>query len=326
MPRLGFVGVGWIGRNRMEAVRDSGVAEVTAVADSAPDVLAEVQGSVGAEGFGRFADLLDADLDGIVIATPSALHAEQAVAALDRGLAVFCQKPLARTAAEAREVLDAARANDRLLGVDLSYRFTRALTEMRTVLSSGAIGNVFAADLSFHNAYGPNKPWFLDPALAGGGCAIDLGTHLVDAALWMLDWPVVERVDAALFRHGRRLEVADEVEDYATATLDLAGGCRARMACSWFLSAGRPARIEMSFYGERGSVSMRNVDGSFYDFVAERWDGTTTTPLAAPPDAWGGRAVVEWARRLSLDPSFDPEVLRALDVADVLDRVYGRSS
>lgn len=311
----------------MEALRDSGAAEVAAVADSAPEVLAEVQAAVGAEGFGSFADLLEADLDGIVIATPSALHAEQAIAALDRGVAVFCQKPLARTAAEARGVLDAAQANDRLLGVDLSYRCTSALLEMRRVVSSGAIGNVFAADLIFHNAYGPDKAWFLDPALAGGGCVIDLGTHLVDAALWMLDWPVVERVDAALFREGSRIAVADEVvEDYATAALDLAAGCHVRLACSWFLSAGRAAQIEMSFYGERGSVSMRNVGGSFYDFVAERWDGTTASLLAGPPDAWSGRAIVDWAQRLSRDSTFDPQVLRGLDVADVLDRIYGRAS
>src|SRR5207237_4413923 len=117
-----------------------------------------------------FDDLLDGDADAIVIATPSAMHAEQAIAALERGKAVFCQKPLGRNADETRRVVDAARANDRLLGVDLSYRFTDALLKVRDVVQSGELGEIFAADLVFHNAYGPDKRWFYDPKLSGGGC------------------------------------------------------------------------------------------------------------------------------------------------------------
>jgi predicted dehydrogenase len=101
-----------------------------------------------------------------VIATPSALHAEQAIAALDRGLAVFCQKPLGRDASETRAVVEAARRADRLLGVDLSYRYTRAAAALRDEVRSGALGEVYAVDLVFHNAYGPDKPWFYDRRLA----------------------------------------------------------------------------------------------------------------------------------------------------------------
>lgn len=310
----------------MEAVDAAGVADIAAIADPNDELVAEVASALRTETHRSFDDLLESDVDGVVIATPSALHAEQCIAALERGLAVFCQKPLARTAAETRRVLDAARANDVLLGVDLSYRFTAALDEIRKAVAGGVIGNVFAADLTFHNAYGPDKPWFLDPQLAGGGCAIDLGTHLIDAALWVLGWPAVDRVDAALFKQGRRMTAPDAVEDYATASLDLSGGARVKVDCSWFLHAGRDAQIELSFYGDKGSVSMRNVDGSFYDFVAERREGRSVVTLASPPDAWGGRAIVEWATRLTADRSFDPTVERVAAVAEVLDRIYGRAS
>jgi hypothetical protein len=60
----------------------------------------------------------------------------------------------------------------------------------------GRLGQPFAADLVFHNAYGPGKDWFFDPAQSGGGCVIDLGVHLVDLALWALDWPEVGRSKA----------------------------------------------------------------------------------------------------------------------------------
>ena len=110
----------------------------------------------------------------------------------NQGCSVFCQKPLGRSAGEVREMIEAAEAADRLLGVDLSYRHTRGLARIRELVLGGELGDVFAANLVFHNAYGPQSPWFYDARLSGGGCVIDLGIHLVDAALWILDSPVVE--------------------------------------------------------------------------------------------------------------------------------------
>src|SRR3954447_8609666 len=132
-PRIGFLGVGWIGRHRMRALAESGAAEVAAIADPTPESLEDAaRDAPGARVAGDLDELLDAGLDGIVIATPSALHADQAVAALEAGLAVFCQKPLGRTAAETTRVVRAARTADRLLGVDLSYRFTEAAQAVRS--------------------------------------------------------------------------------------------------------------------------------------------------------------------------------------------------
>ena len=304
-PRLGFAGAGWIGRNRLEAIAASGAAEVAAVADPAvPDCLSS------------FEELLDANVDGIVIATPSALHADQAAAALERGLAVFCQKPLGRNAAETRRVVDAARRADRLLAVDLSYRFTAAAQAVREDVRSGRTGRVLAAQLVFHNAYGPDKEWFYDRDLAGGGCLIDLGIHLADLALWTLNFPEA-RVRSA------RIETpaAGQVEELALAELDL-GGAAVSLACSWHLHAGRDAVIEAAFYGVDGGAALRNLDGSFYDLRAERYRGTVTEPLAAPPDHWGGRAAVEWARRLAAGERFDAEAERLVTLAELVDAIY----
>jgi predicted dehydrogenase len=324
-PRLGFLGVGWIGRHRMEKVLASGMGEVVAIADSSPDVLAAARERAPAADVVDSLDaLLALPLDGIVIATPSALHAEQSIAALERGIAVFCQKPLGRTAHETRQVVDAAQRADRLLGVDLSYRFTTAFRELRGIVDSGGIGTVFAADVVFHNAYGPDKPWFYDPALSGGGCLMDLGVHLVDAALWILDFPDVDRVDGRLYAKGRPLAMATVVEDYAVATLDLAGDTVVRLACSWNLPAGQDAVIEATFYGTEGGASVRNVGGSFYDFALDRFSGTRSERLVSPPDDWGGRAAVEWATRLRHGGGFDPETHRFVAVSEVLDRIYGR--
>ncbi len=301
-PRLGFLGLGWMGAHRLEAVRASGLAEVAGLADPV----------LGGE-LDSLDDLLELPLDGVVIATPSALHAEQATACLEHGLAVFCQKPLARTEAEAARVVDAARSADRLLGVDLSYRHAAAFLAAREVVRSGEVGEIFAADLVFHNAYGPDRAWFYDPELSGGGCVIDLGTHLVDLALWTLDLDRFEQVESRL--------AGSPVERYAVAQLD-----GVRLACSWGLHAGRDAVVEARFHGTEGGVAVRNVGGSYYDFVAERYRGSTVEVLAEPPDDWGGRAVVEWTRKLGSGGRFDPEVARAIEVARTIDRIYGRNA
>ena len=308
-PRLGFAGAGWIGRNRLEAIAASGAAEVVAVADPAVDGC-----------LSSFDELLEQELDGVVIATPSALHADQAVAALERGLPVFCQKPLGRDADEVRRVVDAARAADRLLAVDLSYRRTAAARAVRDEVASGQTGRVLAAQLVFHNAYGPDRDWFYSRALAGGGCLIDLGIHLVDLALWTLGFPEARVRSAwAATPPGR------EVEELALAELDV-GGAAVSIACSWHLHAGRDAVIEASFYGTEGGAALRNVDGSFYDLRAERYCGTVTKTLAEPPDDWGGRTAVEWARRVAAGERFDPEAEQLVTVAQLLDDIYGEAA
>jgi predicted dehydrogenase len=326
VPKLGFAGVGWIGRNRLEAVSASGVAEISAITDPTPEALkAAAACAPDSMATPRFADLLSMDLDGIVIATPNALHAHQTIAALEAGKAVFCQKPLGRTAAETDRILLAAEIADRLLGVDLSYRFTTGMQEIKRLIAHGELGSIYAAELVFHNAYGPDKAWFYDPHMAGGGCLLDLGIHLLDLALWCLDYPAIASATSQLLAKGQPAANFNAVEDYAAGQLVTASGVSLQLACSWGIAAGYDARIELSFFGTNGGASFRNVNGSFYDFVAERYSrDRKVETLARPPDAWGGRAAVAWARQLAISPKFDPAARHLHLVASTLDRLYGR--
>ena len=135
-------------------------------------------------------------------------------------------------------------------------------------------------------------------------------------ALWTLNFPRVTHTNARLQHHG-----GHTVEDYATAMLD-AGNATIQLACSWNLSAGRDAEIRATFYGKHGAAAFRNVNGSFYDFVAEHHQKTQTTQLTQPGDAWGGRAIVAWAERLAQSRAFDPEIEHVVEVAEVLDSIY----
>ena len=325
MIRLAFLGVGWIGRNRMEAMLATGKAEAVAICDPNAEMISQAHVlAANAKSVDTLESMLDLQPDGVVIATPSAHHAEQSIQALRSGAAVFCQKPLGRNAGEVEAVLDAARHADRLLGVDLSYRHTAAMQAIRALIASGALGKPFAADLVFHNAYGPGNTWFYDPELSGGGCLIDLGVHLIDLALWLFDFPEVLDARGRLLKGGREAR-ADECEDYATGEIELANGVTVRIACSWNLSAGQDADIRATVHGTQGGAEMRNENGSFFDFVGERFTGRERERIAGYPDEWDGRAAAEWVEKLARGDRFHGSTTGLLESARVLDRLYGRS-
>jgi predicted dehydrogenase len=326
-PRLAFAGVGWIGRARLQAAAESGLADIALLSDPSADCKAEaLKIAPQSRSTASFEEVInDSAIDGIVIATPSALHKEQAVAAFEKGKAVFCQKPLGRNGAEVAAVIAAAQKNNRLLGADFSYRYTAAFQKIHSIIQSGELGTIFAVDLKFHNAYGPDKPWFYDLSLSGGGCLLDLGIHLIDLVLYALDFPDVTNVCSLLLAKGVSVKGKEEVEDYGAVTLELTNATAVQLACSWNLPAGCGAVIEASFFGTKGGVALKNRNGSFYDFEGLRYWGTKTEVVTAPPDNWGGNALLNWIKKLSQNKEYAADAAQYQKSADVLDRIYGRS-
>jgi predicted dehydrogenase len=322
---LGFLGVGWIGKHRMQSLAQSEFVTIAAIADANPEIAKQAASEVKAAKIAdSFEDLLEHEIDGLVIATPSALHASQAIAALEKGIPVFCQKPLGRNFLETKQVVEAARKADCLLGVDFCYRFT-SFRKVYELVQANTLGDVYAVDLIFHNAYGPDKAWFYDPQLSGGGCLVDLGVHLIDLALWTLNFPEVSNVHSSLFHQAKNLKNATGIaEDYASAQFEASSGASVRLTCSWNLPAGRDAQIEAVFYGTKGAAAFKNVNGSFYDFKVEHYQKTLTTQLCLPPDDWGGRAINYWAEKLYLSGKFDQQAHEYCAVAEVIDKIYRR--
>jgi len=325
---LGFIGVGWIGRNRMEALVNSGYTGDIAIAEPYPQNLDEALKLSPDAIIAKDVESLinNPALDGVVIATPSALHAAQSLQALTAGKAVFCQKPLGRTAHEVRAVVKASRKANKLLAVDLSYRYTKAFAAMYETILNGEIGTIYAVNLVFHNAYGPDKEWFYDIKRSGGGCVMDLGVHLVDMALCCLGFPEVSGVHSHLLAGGRQLAPGEEkVEDFAKVTISTVQGAAISLECSWNVSAGQDAVIEATLFGTGGGVSFKNINGSFYDFKAEKYNGTTTQILYEGVDNWGGSAGIVWAENILKGSGFDEITANEyIKTAEVIDRIYGR--
>ena len=323
LPRLGILGVGWIGKNRLVALTSEGLTKDITICDPhQPSVENTLRTVPSAKVSESFSDLLASDVDGIVIATPSALHSKQAIQALERGKAVFCQKPLGRDLSETKAVIHAAQQADKLLAVDYSYRFTQGIAAVKDVLEREALGKVFAVEAVFHNAYGPDKAWFYDPSLSGGGCLIDLGSHLVDLLFYLFN-PSIEVRYANLLAQGKPLVSRGErVEDFAEAQLKTSTGISIHLACSWKLSVGKDAQISLKIYGTEGGVSFHNVNGSFYDFQTDIYTQNSLQTVASPPDDWGGRAIQRWGQQLATGNRFNPENYELIKSAALLEEIY----
>lgn len=327
LPKLGFLGVGWIGKNRLESLQALNLSENIAICDTNSECIKDtLQVVPDARSHESLESLLRENLDGVVIATPSALHAKQAITALENGKAVFCQKPLGRNLAETRAVVNTAQKMNKLLGVDYSYRHTKGIQAIKNVIDEGKLGKIYAVEAVFHNAYGPDKSWFYDPKLSGGGCLMDLGSHLVDLILYLFNAPSTEVRYANILSGGKTISNHWEtVEDFAEAQLCTSSGISIKMACSWKLSVGKDADIYLKIYGTEGGAAFYNVNGSFYDFQADIYSQNHSETIVVPPDDWGGKALAEWAQKLGKKNTFSSSNEELIKGAALLEDIYNFS-
>jgi predicted dehydrogenase len=274
----------------------------------------------------------------LIIGTPAGEHAAQATAALERGIAVFCHHPIAEGAGDATRIVDLARDCDRLVGVDFRYRQVSGVPEMAALVRDGAIGDVFSVELAYHTAHGPEAASDAPASpshdtggdaaattAASTGCLLELGSHLVDLLLHVLDAPPVHTVSGRRYVSGRRLPPgARMAEDHATAEITLGRDITARLACSWRASLGRESVIDARFIGTRGALRLRNVHGSSTAFRVEQHEGTRTRTIGGTLDAWSGRVACAWARRLATDPTFDESALRIPLVSTIIESIVAQ--
>lgn len=264
-------------------------------------------------------------IEGVVIATPTALHASHSIAALLKGKAVFCQPPLGRTTAETKEVINTAREADRLISVDFPYRYSKAAKALYEVIQSRELGHIFSVDLVFHNSAGPDPTRSSDPSESGGGCLIDLGIHLIDLALWTLGFPKVYHTTSRMFSKGKLITpVHKTVEDFVTARIDLEDNIVMNLNCSWNRAIGKESSITATFHGTNGSVVFKNINGSSTDFVTEKYQANMSEKLIYTSDISNERPTELWANDLSLGQKYSPEAEENIKVAEVIDRLYGR--
>ncbi len=190
-------------------------------------------------------------VDAVVICTPSYLHHTHAIGALEAGLHVLVERPLAIDPKGATAAIAAAESADRTLLVAYNNRFRPDTRGVKSFVQSGELGDVFSVHGTwFNRKVRPKRlTWRHSADTAGGGAFMDLGLQVLDLCMWMLDYPTVERVSAHMHQ-GEGFEV----EDSASVLLGLETGPTVSIQVTWNLHAEKD-RHHVRVFGTAGSAS-----------------------------------------------------------------------
>ena len=194
--------------------------------------------------------LRDSEVNAVYVATPPHLHAHQTVLAARAGKHVLCEKPMALTTGEARQMIEACRASGVMLTICHYQRLNARHQRIRSLVEEGAIGQVTAARINFSERFPPQPGvWHHKPEISGGGSLMDLGIHCIDL-LRFLCGPV-ESVGALV----DTLVDDSPVEDTATLLLRLASGAQAVVTSHWTTANHEPERTNgLEICGTEGSI------------------------------------------------------------------------
>lgn len=229
-------------------------------------------------------ELFDAHpaLDLLVIAAPDHLHVDAARAALRKGIAVYCEKPLGNSTAEADELAQLAETSGTPATVGYSFRYSPAIQALRADLTAGLLGDVWLVELfehnpQFHPDLGKQMNWKGDPAFVAAGALLEYGSHVLDLCQWLFG-PVSD-VSSNLVR----IRPGARVDDLATLQLRFANGGSGTLLCGWVLTGGYPGitiRVHTSA-GLAEVVVSDLVDGG-HSYTRRRPDGSVL-PVAELP-------------------------------------------
>lgn len=274
--RVGVIGLG-MGKHHVNNFCDQDAAEVAAIADLNEDLLKEIGDKHEIDG--RYTDaeemIAKENLDIVAIATPNKFHKPLTLAAFKAGSHVLCEKPMAMNTAEAEEMLAAAKAADRRLMINFSYRFNPLSWQIKEEVERGFLGDIYHAETRWMRRDGLPRfgGWFGKKELSGGGPLIDLGVHRLDLALWLMDYPkpvwVMAGASSILAVERAKQEGKEfNVEDFASALIKFDNGATLQVTVSWISHIKEAELMETRLLGSKGGMRQWNTGGG-YDFTAE---------------------------------------------------------
>ena len=332
MPvRAGFVGCGNITDTHARAAREAGV-RIAAFVGRDPRKAEAFAERYGGRAFARYDDFLaHRPMDLVVIGSPSGLHAEQGIAAAERGLHVLVEKPIDVSTARGEALVAAAETAGVKLGVLFQDRLKPDLVRLCDFVRGGGLGRALLASarVKWHRPpdYYSASRWRGTLALDGGAALINQGIHTVDLLLWLLGPVVQVRGLTATLLH------AIEAEDVALALLRFASGALGTLEATTVAFPGYPRRIEIS--GTEGTVVVEgdlvvaaNLRSPVPGLVSAGDEGAASAKTAVVSDATPHRRLLEdFAHAIATGdaPACDGrEGLRSLAVVEAVYAAAGR--
>jgi len=226
---VGIIGAGNMGRTHAEDLKADERVRIVGVADAVPAKAEALATALGTRAFARTEELLRADVQAVYITTPNTRHVEATLAALEAGIHVFCEKPMACSLAEARQILQAAQASPAVYQVGHNRRFAPVYRYLKTQIEQGF--QPYLANAKQNDGDWLNPPWITDLSLTGG-FLYESSVHLLDMLRWLMG-------DVVSVSARARANVYDVLNDFAIL-LTFAGERHAVFSSSAHASWGYP--------------------------------------------------------------------------------------
>jgi predicted dehydrogenase len=271
--RVGIVGLGGIARYHADRLVDTD-ADLVGGMDVDESARESFAADYEAETVAEAEELYDT-ADAVIVTTPNRFHEEYAVGALEAGLDVLLEKPLANTLESAERIATAAESADGFLMAGFNNRFAPPMKVLKNRQQAGELGEITHVEANYVRRRGvPGRgSWFTAEAVAGGGALIDIGVHAIDLALHLMDFPEVTEVSGVTrSEFGSRddytyLEMWGEdsgaeefdVEDSASAFVRLADGRTVSLEAAW--AVNRPPTQEFFVRGTEGGARFDKATG-----------------------------------------------------------------
>jgi predicted dehydrogenase len=254
--RFGLIGAGAIAHTYGQAFSQSTTAELVGVADVRADAASALAERMNCAAFTSYQELRDATgCEAAIICTPPVTHPEIACWLLNENVHVLCEKPLAISPDEALTMVAAAQRSSSTLRMASKFRYASDVVEAKSIVSSGAIGDVVLFENAFTSRVDMQRRWNSDRAVSGGGVLIDNGTHSVDVIRYFLG-PIVELQVV----EGLRVQNIP-VEDTVRMFVRSAAGVMGTIDLSWSLNKELP--YYLSVYGSSGTVHVGWKESKF---------------------------------------------------------------
>lgn len=346
--KIGIIGCGGIATNKhMPALKKIAEVEMVAFCDVIEERAEQAKEKFGTSDAKIYTDyqelLMDSTIDVIHVCTPNSSHAEISIAGLHADKHVMCEKPMAKTSKEARDMLNAAKETGKKLTIGYQNRFRTDSQYLHEMCADGELGDIYLGKAhAIRRRAVPTWGVFLDEEAQGGGPLIDIGTHALDLTLWMMDnYKPKYVVGNAYHKLSSTKNAANAwgpwdpdkftVEDSAFGFITMENGASIILEASWALNSLDVGEAKTSLSGTKGGADMKDglmINGEDRGLLYNRqveletggvdfYDGTDADPATLEAESWINAIIND------TEPIVKPE--EALVVTEILEAIYKSS-
>lgn len=343
---IGIIGCGGIAGNKhlpsLAMLDNVVVVAFCDLIEARAQSLADQYGEPDAKVYTDYTQLLADDTIQVVhICTPNSSHGEIAIAAMEAGKHVMCEKPMAKTAADARAMLEASVRTGKKLSIGYQNRYRQDSLYLKKLCEAGELGEIYYAKAhAIRRRAVPTWGVFLDEAAQGGGPLIDIGTHALDLTLWLMDnyephyvvgnvYHKLSATENAANAWGPWDPAAFKVEDSAFGFITMKNGATIMLESSWALNSLDEDEAKTTLHGTKAGADMRDglrINGEKHGKLYETQ--VTTEPKGVAfyePSGEDDSAYVEakcWIDSVVNDTALWVKPEQALVVTEILEAIY----